>query len=70
MGHGAHMNEPCHTYVRVLSHMRMSHVTYMNDLWHMYEGVMAHMNMIGAVAGRADLRTRLVGSAPIDEISA
>ena len=50
--------------------MRMSHVTYMNDLWHMYEGVMAHMNMIGAVAGRADLRTRLVGSAPIDEISA
>jgi len=29
-----HMNETCHTYEWIMSHMWRSHVTYMNDLYH------------------------------------
>ena len=30
MSHATHMNESCHTYESVMSHMRMRHVTRAN----------------------------------------
>ena len=45
-----HMNESCHTYERVTSHIWRSHVTHMNEsvshmkeLRHTYEGVASHI---------------------------
>ena len=59
--HVTHMNESCHTYERVMSHiwmidfigvpchhhttLRMSHVTHMNESCHTYEYVMSHIWM-------------------------
>ena len=49
-----HINESCHTYERVMSHIRMGHVTRMNELRHgschtyervMYVWVMSHIRM-------------------------
>ena len=37
------MNESCHTYERVMSHVEMSHITRMNELDHTYECVMSHI---------------------------
>jgi len=39
------MNDSCHIYERVMSHIRMSHVTHMNELCHTYESVMSHIRM-------------------------
>jgi len=46
MSHGAHMNESCHTYEWVMSHIWMSHVTHMNESCHTYKWVMSHKCMI------------------------
>ena len=45
MSHVTHINEPCHTYEWVMSHIWMSHVTHMNEPCHTYEWVMSHMRM-------------------------
>ena len=37
------VNESCHTYEWVTSHVWMSHVTRMNSPCHTYEGIMSHM---------------------------
>ena len=37
MSHVSHMNESCHTYEWVMSHIWMSHVTHMNESCHTYE---------------------------------
>ena len=37
------MNESCHTYEWVMSHIWMSHVTHMNESRHTYEWVMSHI---------------------------
>jgi len=39
------MNESCHTYEWVMSHIWMSHVTHMNESCHTCEYVMAHVWM-------------------------
>jgi len=44
MSHVTHMNESCHTYKSVMSHIWMSHVTHMNESWHTYGWVISHMN--------------------------
>jgi len=36
------MNESCHTYEWVMSHIWMSHVTHMNESCHTYEWGMSH----------------------------
>ena len=36
------MNEACHTYGWVMSHIWMSHVTHINESCHTYEWVMSH----------------------------
>ena len=40
---GTHINESCHTYEWVMSHIWMSHVTHMNESCHTYEWVMSHI---------------------------
>jgi len=45
MSHVTHMNESCHTYEWVMSHIWMSHVTHMNESCHTYEWVMSPMWM-------------------------
>jgi len=45
MSHVTHMNESCHTYEWVISHVWMSHVTRMNESSHTYEWVMSHVWM-------------------------
>jgi len=40
------MNESCHTYEWVMSHIWMSHVTHMNESCHTYEWVMSHIWMM------------------------
>jgi len=42
MSHATHMNESCHTYEWVMSHIWMSHVTPMNKSCHTHEWVMSH----------------------------
>ena len=37
MRHVTHMNESCHKYEWVMSHIWMSHVTHMNESCHTYE---------------------------------
>jgi len=37
------MNESCHTYEGVMSHIWMSHVAHMNESCHTYEWVMSHI---------------------------
>ena len=39
------MNESCHTYEWVMSHIWISHVTHMNESCHTYEWVMSHIWM-------------------------
>ena len=39
------MNESCHTYEWVMSHIQTSHVTHMNESCHTYEWVMSHIWM-------------------------
>jgi len=39
------MNESCHTYEWVISHIWMSHVTHMNESCHTYKWVMSHIWM-------------------------
>jgi len=39
------MNQSCHTYEWVMSHIWMSHVTHMNESCHTYESVMSHIWM-------------------------
>ena len=39
------INESCHTYEWVMSHIWMSHVTHMNESCHTYEWVMSHIWM-------------------------
>jgi len=39
------MNESCHKYAWVMSHIWRSHVTYTNESCHAYEGVMSHIRM-------------------------
>jgi len=39
------MDESCHTYQWVMSHISMSHVTRMNESCHTYEWVMSHIRM-------------------------
>ena len=39
------MNELCHTYEWVMSHIWMSHVSHMNESCHTYEWVMSHIWM-------------------------
>jgi len=41
--HSFVMNESCHTYEWVMSHIWMSHVTHMNESCHTYEWVMSHI---------------------------
>jgi len=38
-----HVNDSCHTYEWVMSHMWMSHVTHVNESCHTYEWVMSHI---------------------------
>ena len=45
MSHVTRMNESCHTYEWVMSHVWMSHVTRMNESCHTYEWVMSHVWM-------------------------
>jgi len=40
--HVTHMNESCHTYEWVMSHIWMIHVTNMNESCHKYEWVVLH----------------------------
>jgi len=41
--HVTHMNESCHTYERVMSHVWMRHVTRMNESCRTYEWDMSHI---------------------------
>jgi len=41
----SHMNQSCHTYEWVMSHIWMSHVTHMNESCHTYEWVTSHIWM-------------------------
>jgi len=43
MSHVTHINESCHTYQWVMSHISMSHVTRMNESCHTYQWVMSHV---------------------------
>ena len=45
MSHVTHMNESCHTYEWVMSHIWMGHVTHMNESCHTYAWVMSHIRM-------------------------
>ena len=45
MSHVTHMNESCHTYEWVMSHIWMSHVTHMKESCHTYEWAMSHIWM-------------------------
>jgi len=45
MSHNTHMNESCHTYEWVMSHIWMSHDTHMNESRHIYECVTASIRM-------------------------
>jgi len=45
MRHVTHMNESCHTYECVMSHIWMRHVTHMNESCHTYEWFMSHLWM-------------------------
>ena len=45
MSHVTHMNESCHTYEWVVSHIWMRHVTNTNELCHTYERVISHVGM-------------------------
>jgi len=45
MSHVTHMNESCHTYEWVMSHVWMGHVTHMTESCHTYEWVMSHIWM-------------------------
>ena len=38
--HVTHMNESCHVYRLVMSHVWRSHVTHMNESWHIHDCVM------------------------------
>jgi len=58
MGHVTHMNESCHTYERVMSHILwvmshiwMSHVTHMNGSCLTYEWAMPHVWMSPSCVG-------------------
>jgi len=44
-GHVTYMNESCHIYEWVMSHIWESFVTYVNESFHMYEWVMSHIWM-------------------------
>jgi len=44
MSHVTHMNESCHTYEWVMSHICMSHVTHMNESCQVYKWVTSYMN--------------------------
>jgi len=46
MGHVTRMNESCHTYEWVMSHVWMSHVTHMNESCHTYESVVRVRNAV------------------------
>ena len=43
MSHVTHMNESCHTYERVMSHIWTSHVTHMNESRHTNVWAMPHI---------------------------
>jgi len=45
ISHFTHMNESCHTWVWVMSHMCMSHVTHVYESCHTCVWVMSHMCM-------------------------
>ena len=45
MSHVTHINESCHTYEWVMSHIWMSQVTHMNESCHTYEWVMSRIGM-------------------------
>jgi len=45
MSHVTCINEPCHTYEWVMSHIWMSHVTHMTTSCDTYEWVMSHIWM-------------------------
>ena len=45
MRHVTHMNELCHTYEWVMSHIWMHHVTHKNGSCHIYEWVVARIWM-------------------------
>ena len=45
LSHVPCVNESCHTYEWVMSHIWMSHVTHMNESCHTYEWVMSHIWM-------------------------
>ena len=40
------MNESCHTYEWVMSHVWMSHVTHTHESWHAYEWVMSPVRVV------------------------
>ena len=44
MSHVAHIDESCHTYVWVMSHICMSHVTHMKESCRTYERVLLHIS--------------------------
>jgi len=46
MSHVTYMNESCHIYEWVMSHIWMSHVTYMNESCHIYEWVMSYIYIL------------------------
>ena len=39
-----YINQSCHTYEWIMSHIWMSHVPHVNDSCHTYEWVVSHMN--------------------------
>ena len=43
MRHVTRMNESCHTYEWVMSHIWIRHVTHINEACHTYEWVMSHL---------------------------
>jgi len=45
MIHVTHMDESCHTYGWVMSHISMSPVTHMNESCHTHEWVVSHITM-------------------------
>ena len=45
MSHVTHMNESCHTYEWVMSHMSLSHSTHAYEACHIFESVIAHIWM-------------------------
>jgi len=50
MSHVTHINEWCHIYEWVTSHLCMSHVTHMNESCHTYECFTSHIRMRIALA--------------------